>query len=134
MNKIIIAILTLSIVIMVGGTGIVTWLFTEQYNSNGISHFLVITIDKNSPKEYVGELDNHLVYVEQLKLDETNFRSVDAKNVSIKEAIDNNLVSIADWRKYAWKIKKDGDTEVLKYENYEIAITSDECVIRLLTR
>ena len=119
---------------MVGGTGIVTWLFTEQYNSNGISHFLVITIDKNSPKEYVGEIDNHLVYVEQLKLEETNFRSVDAKNVSIKEAIDNNLVLIADWRKYAWKIKKDGDTEVLKYENYEIAITSDECVIRPLTR
>ena len=134
MNKIIIAILTLSIVIMVGGTGIVTWLFTEQYNSNGISHFLVITIDKNSPKEYVGELDGHRIFIENLNLEETNFRTVNAENMSIKEVIENNLVSIKEWEKYAWKIKKDGDAEILQFENYEIVIAYDDCIIRPLAR
>ena len=30
----------------------INWLFSEQYNEKGISHFLVITIDKNQPRVY----------------------------------------------------------------------------------
>ena len=46
------------------------------------------------------------------------------------EAIEKGLISIDDWRKKAWNIKKDEDTEVLQYENYEIAITDDAYIIR----
>ena len=112
----------------------IDWLFSEQYNENGISHFLVITIDKNQPREYVGELDGHSLFIENLNLEETNFRTVNAENMSIKEAIEKKLVSIEEWRKYAWKIKKDGDSEILQFENYEIVITYDNCVIRPLAR
>ena len=106
------------------------WLFSSQYNKNGISHFLVVTIDKNQPKEFVGVLDNHRIYIEKLNLKETNFRNINAENVPIKKAIEEKLVTIAEWRKYAWKIKKEGDAEVLKYDNYEIACAYDDCIIR----
>ena len=103
-------------------------------NSKGVSHYLVITIDENQPKEYVGELDNHKIYVEKLDLDATNFRTVDAKNISIKEAINKKVVSIKDWKKYARKIRKDGDAEILQFENYEIACAYDDCIIRPLSK
>ena len=112
----------------------IDWLFSEQYNVKGISQFLVITIDKNQPREYVGELEGHRVFIENLNLEETNFRTVNAENMSIKEAIENNLVSIKEWKKYAWKIKKEGDAEILQFENYEIVIAYDDCIIRPLAR
>ncbi|MBR3512243.1 MAG: hypothetical protein IKN74_04710 [Clostridia bacterium] len=91
---------------------------------------MVITIDKSRPKEYVGELEEHKVYVEGLKLEETNFRNIDAENVSIKDALDKKLVSIEEWGKYARKINKNDDGEVLQFENYEIVVTKDECIIK----
>ena len=65
---------------------IINWLFSSQYNDNGVSHFLVVTIDESEPREYVGELDGHRIYVEKFNLNETNFRNVDAENVSIKKS------------------------------------------------
>ena len=138
MKKKIIILIIAIIVIIVGGIGFFTiginWLFSEQYNEKGISHFLVITIDENQPREYVGDLDGHRIFIENLNLEETNFRTVNAENMSIKEALEKKLVSIEEWRKYAWEIKKDGDAEILQFENYEIAIAYDDCVIRPLSR
>ena len=132
--KIVILIVLIVTILILGMVGFIFWMFPAQYNSKGVSHWLVITIDKNAPKEYIGKLDDYDIYVEKLNIDESNFRSIDAKNISIKDAIENNLVSIQDWRKYAWKIRKDGDTEILQNENYEIAITNDECIIRPITK
>ena len=106
------------------------WLFSMQYNEKGVSHLLVITIDKKQPKEYIGILDNHKIYIENLNIKETNFRNVKAENVSIKEAIDKKLVSIKEWKKYARKIKTTNNIETLRYDNYEIACSKDECIIR----
>ncbi len=110
------------------------WLFSSQYNNKGVSHFLVVTKDENQPKEYIGKLNNHRIYIEKLNLKETNFRNIKAENVSIKKAISEKLVSIAEWKKYAWKIEKNGDAEVLKYDNYEIACAYDDCIIRPLSK
>ncbi len=138
MKKKTIVLIIAIILIIVGMTCFfsfgINWLFSEQYNDKGISHFLVITIDKNQPKEYVGELEGHRIFIENLNLEETNFRTVNAENMSIKEAIENNLVSIKEWKKYAWKIKKDGDAEILQFENYEIVIAYDDCIIRPLAK
>lgn len=109
---------------------IISWLFKAQYNSNGVSHFLVITVDKNSPKQYVGDLDNHEIYVEKLKLKETYFINVKAENISIEKALEENLVSISDWRKYANKVRKYDNVEVLQFDNYEIVCYYNECIIR----
>ena len=112
----------------------INWLLSSQYNDNGISHFLVVTIDDSQSREYVGELDGHRIYIEKFNLQETNFRNVHAENVSIKKAIEEELVSIIEWKKYAWKIEKDDDAEVLKYDNYEISCTHDDCIIRPLSK
>ena len=112
---------------------IVRWLFAQQYNSKGISHFLVITLDNEQQKEYVGKLEEHDVYIEGLNIAETNFRTINAENLSIKDAIESNLVSIEDWKKYALRITEEESGEILKFENYEILVTSEECIIRPLT-
>ena len=137
MKKVTIIVITIIIIVCIGififFYGI-NWLFSSQYNKNGVSHFLVVTIDKNQKKEYIGQLDNYRIYIENLNIKETNFRSVDAKNISIKKALEEKLVSIDEWRKYAWKIKKSGDVEVLKYDNYEIACAYDDCIIRPISK
>lgn len=130
-------LISLIIIFLVILITMILWKFSDellsfQYNSNGISHYLVITIDKNQSKEYLGTLDNHKVYIEHLNIKETNFRTVDAKNMSIKEAIEKKLVSIKEWEKYAWKVKKENDNKILYFENYKIVITKDDCIIKPL--
>ena len=132
-KKIIITIIL--ILLLIGGIIIsIPWLFSQQYNSMGVSHFLVITIDHTVPKTYIGKLDNHKVYIEELNINETNFRNVNAENVSVKEAIDKKLVSIKEWKKYAWYKIKNKKKEILRYENYEIVITKNECIIRPISK
>lgn len=133
-TKIFLIVSIISLVLTVGSVlVIVPYLFSEQYNSYGISHFLVVTID-NSPKKYIGDLEDHKVYIEKLNEEGTVFRSIDAKNVSIKEALDKKLVSIEDWEKYAFRVVKKANYKILKYDNYEIYIDSEVCVIRPLTK
>ena len=120
----------LALLILLGIKYISKWLYFSQYNENGISHFLVITIDKNQKYEYIGKLDNYSIYIEHLNIKETNFRNVNAENVSIKKAINNRLTSIKEWKKYAWKIKKDKNSEILVFDNYEIACQYNDCIIR----
>lgn len=108
----------------------IDYLFYSQYNKNGISHLLVVTLDDNQPREYIGTLDNRRIYMEGLNIKETCFRSVDAKNVSVHEVIEKKLVTFDELKHYAWRIIKDGDSLVLKYDNYEIACAYDDCVIK----
>lgn len=137
MKKVIIIIscvvIALVVVLAIFGGRIAYFLYSGQYNENGVSHFLVITIDKNQPKEFIGKLQEHDVYIEGLNIQETNFRTVNAENLSIKDAIEQNKVSIDEWKKYAWNVVEEDSREILKFENYEILVTTNECVIRPLT-
>ena len=94
----------------------------------------MVTIDENQPREYMGELDGFPIYMEGLDIEGTNFRSVDAEDIPVKDAIQNNLVSLEEWRKYASKTKTEADVEILKFDNYEIAVYSNECIIRPIGR
>ena len=134
MKKVIIPIIIAILIILIACSGkIVRWLFAQQYNSKGISHFLVITLDNEQQKEYVGKLEGHDVYIEGLNIAETNFRTINAENLSIKDAIESKLVSIEDWKKYALRITEEESGEILEFENYEILVTSGECIIRPLS-
>lgn len=112
----------------------IDFLFSKQYNANGVSHFLVVTYDKNQPREYLGELDGYKIYIESLNLEETNFRNVKAENVPIKKAINEKLVSVSEWRKYSWRIRKEDDMEILIFDTYEIVCANNECIIRPISR
>lgn len=134
-SKILLVTLICSLLFSIAAVyGIVHWMFNAQYNSNGVSHLLIVTIDKGQAKEYIGDLEGHKVYIEGLNISETNFRSIDAQNVSIKEAIDKGLVSIEDWKKYAFSVEKSGKIEILRFDNYEIYLDTEVCIIRPLTK
>lgn len=125
----------ISIVFSVGAVLIIVpSMFSAQYNNKGISHFLVIAIDNNVSKTYLGELEDHKVYIERLNIEETNFRSIKAENVSIREVLDKKLITINELKKYAFRLSKQGQYEVLKYDNYEIAINDEELIIRPLNK
>ena len=113
-----------------GALGGVCWLFSQQYNIKGVSHFLVLSWDLDQPKVYIGDLGEYKVYVERLNLEDLNFRSVNAENVPMEEAVRKGLVSVDEWKKYAFRTVQDGETEILRFENYESAITDGECVFR----
>lgn len=125
-----ILIVTAVILVIVGVVLGMKFLFKEQYNEKGISHFLVITINKKQEKEYIADLENHKVYMEGLDLEETYFKNIDAKNISVKDAIERNLISIEDWKENAKKIIKEEGKEILQFDYYEIEITDEECIIR----
>lgn len=112
---------------------IISTMFKAQYNSHGISHLLVVTIDDSS-STYIGDLEGHKVYLEGMNIKETVFRSIKAKNVSIKEVLDQGLTSIKEWEEYAWSIRKMSDGEILRFDNYEIYVTKDVCIIRPITK
>ncbi len=122
--------LILYAILVIGILGIIVYAYNTQYNLRGISNILSVYIDEDREKEYVGKLNGYKIYVENLRVEELNFRTFNAKSISLKDAIDNKLVSIKDFRRGAWYIFKNNDTEILRYESYEIAINKDECIIR----
>ena len=127
-KKIFIIIAAVVVFLTIAGIVCAVLMYNAQYNSKGVSHFLVVTIDQSKEREQIGRLDGYNVYVEGLK--KYNFRTFNAENLSVKEAIEKNLVSIDEWKKYAFSTKKDNDSLILVFENYEISLTGDECLIR----
>lgn len=117
-------------ILVIGILGIIIYAYNTQYNSKGISNILSVYIDKDREKEYIGKLNGYKIYVENLRVEELNYRTFNEKSISLKDAINNKLVSINDWRRGAWYIFKNKDTEILRYESYEIAINNNECIIR----
>lgn len=128
-------IIIVSVIIVIGLIiFLIPWMFSSQYNKNGISHYLVITVDNNQSKTYIGELEGLDVYIEGLNIKDTNFRTIDAKNLSIKDAIKNDKVSIEEWKKYAWKITRNNNYIVYEFENYKIEINNKELIFKPLSR
>ncbi len=129
------AILSGAIVLLVAAlVGLAAFkLYFAQYNINGLSNLLNIYIDESREKAYVGDLEGHRVYTERMRADEMYFISFSDDHIPLADAISTGLISIRDWQRAAWRIDYDGDTEVLVYENYEIIVTEDECIIRPLT-
>lgn len=121
-------------VLIIGIIGIVIYAYFSQYNLKGISNIMSIYLDEEREKEYIGKLDGYEVYSEQLRTEELSFRTFEAKDISLKDAMDKKLISIDDWRRGAWYIFKTGDTEILRFETYEIAITNNECIIRPISK
>jgi hypothetical protein len=117
-----------------GIIGVVIYAYNTQYNLRGISNIISVYIDETRDKEYVGKLDGYDIYVEGLRVEELNFRTFNAESIPFKEAIDKKIVSIKDFRRGAWYIFKDNNTEILRYESYEIAISNNECIIRPVSK
>ena len=133
-NKLKIIPIILCVVLLISIFVVILYAYNKQYNLKGISNILSIYIDEDREKEYVGKLDGYEIYVENLRVEELNYRTFNAKYIVFKDALNKKMTSIEDWRKGAWYIFKEDDTEILRYESYEIAITQDECIIRPISK
>ena len=133
-NKLKIIPIILGVVLLISIIVIILYAYNKQYNLKGISNILSVYIDEDREKEYVGKLDGYEIYVENLRVEELNYRPFNAKFIMFRDALDKKLTSINDWRKGAWYIFKEDDTEILRYESYEIAISKKECIIRPISK
>ena len=131
-KKILIGIAIGAIVLAV--ISVIAIVYGKQYNIKGVSHCLIVTHDESQHKQFVGSLDNEKVYIEGFILDEVYFITVDAKHLSIEDAMKQNKVSVEEWKENAISTQKSGDTTIYKYEDYEIAITGEEVLIRPLSQ
>lgn len=106
----------------------------RQYNQNGVSNYLNIVIDPEAEKKKAGTLEERTVWIEGLDTEFTFYKTADGKRLAVDEVLKDGLVSIEDWRKAALKTVSENGTEILKFENYEIAVSADECIIRPLSK
>lgn len=113
------------------GDKIVYDLFDMQYNmETGVSSIINISLDNNQTKEKIGILDGYDIYVEGLKIDECYFTTIDAKTISLIEAINNKKVSIEDMTRKAFYNKKEDNKIIYYYENYIIVVSDKEVIIK----
>lgn len=129
MNKKVLLLMILGLFFIIGIFLTINLMFKSQYNSYGVSHYLVVTIDNKVKDVYIGNLEGYDIYINRLNIKETNFRTIKAENLSIKEAIDKKIVSIDEWKKYAFLRKKESNKEILVFDNYKMVITSKRIVI-----
>lgn len=132
--KWIVALIVLYLVLMLCVVGTILYFLSIQYNYKGISNILSVFIDEDREREYIGKLSGYEIYVENLRTEELCFRTINEKCISLKDAIDKKLVSIKDWKRGAWYVFEDNDTELLRYESYEIVLTKNECIIRPVSK
>lgn len=92
-----------------------------QYNTNGISVRPCITINQDIPKEYICEVSGYEIYT--INLEEVYFINTDAKQIELKEALTENLLTIEEVLSVCDK-QSQNDTDVYMGENYKI-IQSD---------
>lgn len=124
----------LCVILLISIFGVILYAYNKQYNLKGVSNILSIYIDEDREKEYVGKLDGYEIYVENLRVEELNYRTFNAKFIMFKDALDKKLTSIEDWRRGSWYTFKENDTEILRYESYEIVISKKECIIRPISK
>ena len=124
----------LCIILFVGILGMILYFYSRQYNIKGISNIITVYIDPEREKTYVGRLNGYDIYVENIRTEESIFRTFNAKSIPLKDVIEKNLTSIKDWRRGAWYIFNDNGTDILRYESYEIAIKGNECIIRPISK
>lgn len=132
--KWIILTIILYVILVICIISIIVYAFFMQYNYKGISNILHIYIDQDREKEFIGKLDGYDIYVENLRTEELNYETFNEKRIPLKDALDKKLVSIDDWRRGAWYIFQNNDTEIIRYESYEIAINKNECIIRPVSK
>ncbi len=104
--------------------------FNQQYHHSGISKYLNITIS-DTGKYKVGELEGYDIYLEDLS--EAYFVTLSADRLELKDAIEQgkiNMEDLYDGSKHMQEILANGQEGIIYYfENYQIELLKDECVI-----
>lgn len=105
-------------------------LFRTQYNEKGIGKYLCIEIDQSGWKE-IGQEDSVKIMTYNLKM--PYFICLNTKKINLDTVLQQGDIQIKDLYKYAdesAEIKLDGEegTSYI-YENYQVIMVKDKCVI-----
>ena len=92
-NKLKIIPIILCVILLISIFVVILYAYNKQYNLKGISNILSIYIDEDREKEYVGKLDGYEIYVENLRVEELNYRTFNAKYIVFKDALDKKIMS-----------------------------------------
>lgn len=131
-NVAIIAIIT-AVVIMLFLIGGIIKLFDLQYNlKTGISNYVGVTYDASRKMEWVGKSEHYQVYVDGLKLEDCYLIKMDASTMTLTEAVQEGWVTVDDLIRKAWNVYQNDNGTVYAFENYEIVVEGDTCIIRPL--
>lgn len=127
-KKIIILVIAVAIfvcLILAGGIAIKS-IFSSQYNSNGISRYLCITIDDTYGKEYIYKNSEYTVYTFQLE--DAYFMDINANEVSLYDALSTKKISIDDMIEKC-NLNEYNNMKIYAAENYQIILYQKECII-----
>ncbi|MDL2301741.1 hypothetical protein LJC58_05225 [Lachnospiraceae bacterium OttesenSCG-928-D06] len=107
------------------------YLFSSQYNDNGMSRGIHFEIDETVGTEFICSNDGYEVYTINIK--NIYFQNAKAENIDIKDALSNESVEIQDM---IYGLKKSttlsGFTCYIA-ENYQLILIENRCVIAPLT-
>lgn len=130
-NIITISVIAIAFIFLM--TGMIK-LFDKQYNlKTGMSNYICVTYDANQEKEWIGESDGYQVYLEGLSAEECYIISIGADRVSLTEAVGDGWVTVEDLIRKPWKIYQSDNSTVYVFENYEIILADNTCIIRQLS-
>lgn len=133
-NIAIIAII-ISVVIMLFLIGGIIKLFDLQYNlKTGISNYVGVTYDASREMEWVGKSEHYQVYVDGLKLEDCYLIKMDASTMTLTEAVQEGWITVDDLTRKAWNVYQNDNGTVYAFENYEIVVEGDTCIIRPLSK
>lgn len=130
-NIITISVIAIAFIFLM--TGMIK-LFDKQYNlKTGMSNYICVTYDANQEKERIGESDGYQVYLEGLSAEECYIISIGADRISLTEAVGDGWVTVEDLIRKPWKIYQSDNSTVYVFENYEIVLADNTCIIRQLS-
>ena len=129
MKKKVIVIITI-VVLLIVMAAIVAPIFYSQYNTRGISHFMIVSEAPEQEKALIGYVSESPVYVEGFDPNELYFVTANSNKILVKEALSKKWVKPIDWEKHAYSVTQNGDTKILLFDDYEIAVTGNEYLVR----
>lgn len=100
--------------------------YSQQYNLSGVSRYPSFTIDKTIGTEFICKSDEYKVYTYNLK--NLSFIRFDNERIEFKEALTKNKISIDDMIKNS-NTKKENQLFIYEFENYQIILNGNICLI-----
>ena len=129
MKKKLIIIISIVTLVAIMAT-VVAALFYSQYNTKGISHFMIVGDDLGRGKELIGNVGNDSVYVEGFASEDLYFLTVNSNKILVKDALSQNMVKPNDWVRHAYSATTKNNIRVLTFDDYEIAVKGHEYLVR----
>ena len=127
----IIIFVTIGVIVVMGAVCTLAWALWSQYDlRTGLSNYLCITVDKDQTREKIGDIGGYTLYIEGLNPEECYFTTFSADTVTLREAVERDQITLKGITRHAFATVKTDGAVVYRFDNYEIAVSGYDCIIR----